>query len=361
MACGCTGVRTGLEPAFKFLDIASSSSTLHQTLIERPTPGVLALHPRRRRQRHRPTSGSPNKKYLIEAMEQNPDGVGFCWWDKDTFQWEVYKDVKMTRKEMLERVDRLEEMNTPWAVHFRWSTGGQIDTKNCHPFKIGDGEYLMHNGTLPVQPRSKARSDTWQFAMCLKTVGSHHLNKMMPVLNGVTSGSRMLYMTRSESGYQYEMTGSWTQTKDGHYSNTRCFFKKQKQVVQVWPAHMRTKKGKLKKQKAKLPKQAPKKGFVETTLGKVIKPAKPKLQVSRPRLSPDLKGRIMRYYNISPTEFIPDNMWHELYDGYVQDKIVGIATPDYDPDRKAHSAPESEFVYRPNYYWEGDNLVWEDE
>jgi hypothetical protein len=47
------------------------------------------------------------------------------------------------------------------AFHFRYRTRGSSSGENVHPFKLGPGLYLMHNGTANVRLRIAGLSDTW--------------------------------------------------------------------------------------------------------------------------------------------------------------------------------------------------------
>ena len=51
-----------------------------------------------------------------------------------------------------------------YALHLRRQTRGSGGVENAHPFRVVDGLYLMHNGTLPIAPAAPRRSDTWHFA-----------------------------------------------------------------------------------------------------------------------------------------------------------------------------------------------------
>lgn len=37
----------------------------------------------------------------------------------------------------------------PCVVHFRMATHGPVTKKNCHPMRLSDGSWLMHNGIMP--------------------------------------------------------------------------------------------------------------------------------------------------------------------------------------------------------------------
>lgn len=47
-----------------------------------------------------------------------------------------------------------------YVLHLRRRTRGSAELANTHPFRIAPGLYLMHNGTLPLEPRHPGQSDT---------------------------------------------------------------------------------------------------------------------------------------------------------------------------------------------------------
>lgn len=50
------------------------------------------------------------------------------------------------------------------AVHARMQTHGKINLENCHPYKVSDTAWLMHNGVLHTgNAADKNRSDTYHF------------------------------------------------------------------------------------------------------------------------------------------------------------------------------------------------------
>ena len=50
-----------------------------------------------------------------------------------------------------------------YVLHLRRRTKGATNSDNTHPFKVTDGIYLMHNGTLRVDTPVTGMSDTWHF------------------------------------------------------------------------------------------------------------------------------------------------------------------------------------------------------
>lgn len=49
-------------------------------------------------------------------------------------------------------------------MHFRWRTHGEVDLENCHPYKVTDDLWMMHNGVLHTgNEDDKSKSDTWHY------------------------------------------------------------------------------------------------------------------------------------------------------------------------------------------------------
>lgn len=161
-----------------------------------------------------------NKEALESAYTDNPDGVGFVWWNKG---WRTCKSIDYTYEQVEAFAQKLDHMGLTWAVHFRWATTGGVTDKNCHPFPIGKGAYLMHNGVLPFDPTDPSRSDTWQFAQWVKQIGARNYDEYASLYEAATKGSRMLYAL---PGGRLELSGDWTERKEGLYSNTRCLYSK---------------------------------------------------------------------------------------------------------------------------------------
>ena len=126
-----------------------------------------------------------DEKTLKACFEANGDGLGFMYshngrlvirknywkprwnpeWDFDRFYQDYYMMHKTYGK------------SSPFALHFRISTSGNVNRENSHPFLVRKGIGLIHNGVLPmpktggsiehlfadkdVNPRY---SDTWHYA-----------------------------------------------------------------------------------------------------------------------------------------------------------------------------------------------------
>jgi hypothetical protein len=155
---------------------------------------------------------------LEQAYKDNPDGVGIMWWDNG---WKECRSIEATYAEVEQFLDKIEGRKVPWAIHFRWATAGKVNKRNCHPFPIGPGAYLMHNGVLPYTPTRKERSDTWQFAQWVKTIGVEKFYEFEELYKEATKGSRMLYALPNGA---LRYSGDWTHKPEGYYSNSRCLY-----------------------------------------------------------------------------------------------------------------------------------------
>lgn len=114
---------------------------------------------------------------LIDAMwEENPHGAGAMWYGDDGLvHWKKgFMTLKGFKRWVRKNIDWLEEVEC--ALHFRITTHGGTSRGNCHPFvcdwnadphlEQGKAEcVLMHNGILPITPRSEDISDSAELAL----------------------------------------------------------------------------------------------------------------------------------------------------------------------------------------------------
>ena len=124
-----------------------------------------------------------------QCAKSNDDGLGLAWMD-----WRQPNPLKRLR---ILRVspdsgrnfdvdwfwERYRQIHQHWGakspiiIHFRWSTRGNVDQYNCHPFRVNPMTALIHNGVLSM-PTHKGHyknlfeydevrsgySDTWHYA-----------------------------------------------------------------------------------------------------------------------------------------------------------------------------------------------------
>lgn len=108
---------------------------------------------------HRPEGITVDWEDLLSAYWANSDGCGLMWFDgpKVRVSRGMWSD-----DEMLDRVCDLGERE--YILHLRIATHGVVSRKNCHPFPVGGGGWVAHNGILRIKQDREDRSDTWHFA-----------------------------------------------------------------------------------------------------------------------------------------------------------------------------------------------------
>lgn len=107
----------------------------------------------------RPPGRTIPKRYLVTAMEDNPDGWGMM---KATSHG-IFSLHGMDEKGFWDAYEFMGDGDL--TIHFRWATHGLKDVINCHPFEILNGEYaVVHNGIIHVDCEVPDMSDTWHFA-----------------------------------------------------------------------------------------------------------------------------------------------------------------------------------------------------
>lgn len=96
-------------------------------------------------------------------------------------------------------------LDTVATIHYRLATHGTVNNANCHPFSLGDGVFLMHNGVLRgdgyVCPVGK-RSDTAILAASL-AMKSHR--QRCYALNELAISNRFCLL----QGNRWKKFGNW--------------------------------------------------------------------------------------------------------------------------------------------------------
>lgn len=99
---------------------------------------------------------------LTDFYARNRDGVGIMWTTKDG-SVDVEKLPAPTLDEWLQFYDSYAR-GRRCAIHLRMRTHGDIDDENTHPYYVGRGFFLMHNGVLATgNANDESKSDTWHF------------------------------------------------------------------------------------------------------------------------------------------------------------------------------------------------------
>lgn len=101
-------------------------------------------------------------EFLNDVWKKNNDGWGITYNDPETNEVVALKGLLFT--DFLTEYFRLDEAYIDFVIHMRYATHGVVNRKNCHPFKVMDGMYLMHNGIFAIDMGNEVKlSDTRVF------------------------------------------------------------------------------------------------------------------------------------------------------------------------------------------------------
>lgn len=100
---------------------------------------------------------------LSDIFTSNPDGIGFMYGSAKGLK--VTKTLPKNLGDATAFIQRLPQDDREIAIHFRWTTHGNTDMINCHPYDVVPGYIaMMHNGVLHTgNAADKEKSDTWHF------------------------------------------------------------------------------------------------------------------------------------------------------------------------------------------------------
>lgn len=85
------------------------------------------------------------KSVLKTCFNHNPHGAGFAY---PTKKGMVIEKGFFHFRLFWSRFRTVQSDKLPMLIHFRVATSGEIDKKNCHPWKIDDNHALIHNGVV---------------------------------------------------------------------------------------------------------------------------------------------------------------------------------------------------------------------
>lgn len=100
---------------------------------------------------------------LLDIFRSNPDGIGIMYATKNKLK--IVKRLPKSLDEARTFIERMPQDTRQLAIHFRWTTHGDTNLENCHPYTVVPNEVaLMHNGVLATgNAADKSKSDTWHF------------------------------------------------------------------------------------------------------------------------------------------------------------------------------------------------------
>lgn len=100
---------------------------------------------------------------LGDIYSSNSDGIGMMYGTVSGLK--VVKHLPKSLADAVAFIKRIPNDERNLAIHFRYTTHGDTDLLNCHPYDVIPGFVsMMHNGVLHTGNHAdKSKSDTWHF------------------------------------------------------------------------------------------------------------------------------------------------------------------------------------------------------
>jgi hypothetical protein len=100
------------------------------------------------------------------CWKNNPHGAGAMWFGNGKVEtFKVHMDEGVEK--FIEMYHAIKPEKKRVALHFRIATHGDKSLSNCHPHRVNDDMWLVHNGIISNIPTKGAESDTAAFARLL--------------------------------------------------------------------------------------------------------------------------------------------------------------------------------------------------
>lgn len=170
--------------------------------------------------------------FIKDVATRNGDGWGIMHNRPSDNKVVVKRGLKLD--EFFPVIHALQEKDIPCVIHFRMRTHGAVDVENCHPFKVVNGVYFMHNGTIDVDIPKKdsgKASDTNVFvrdvlAPLLLSVKDRELTLRSSwfehFMDAQAKSHNSRFVLMDEEGPRFY--GNWTKTTTGIWcSNTYAY------------------------------------------------------------------------------------------------------------------------------------------
>lgn len=184
------------------------------------------------------------KEIIKKAFETNSDGFGLMYLDKSNrvvakkFYTKKINKILKVFKEHSKRCDEI-------ALHFRISTNGNTNNKNCHPFQILNNDndradcFLMHNSPrLPSPLLTEKMSDTYYFSKIIlrpilksnyQLLDNEKFIECLETIAQAECDSRILLLDNFTKSFQF--LGQWHEHKNLKYSNKNIIPSERKHYV----------------------------------------------------------------------------------------------------------------------------------
>lgn len=176
---------------------------------------------------------------LRECFDRNDDGAGFMFCDgnggveirKPFFKFREFYGAY--------RQAVAQYPQSPFGIHFRIATSGEIDKLNAHPHRVWNDMAIIHNGIMPIfVPKGSAESDTVLFVKQVMQTIPTNFNKFTGVvwlLERYMGSSNKVVVLKGDGTHVIlnEKSGHWD--SGAWYSNHSY-----KPVVVMTPTNHRT-------------------------------------------------------------------------------------------------------------------------
>jgi predicted glutamine amidotransferase len=164
------------------------------------------------------------KEFFDNVWKRNNDGWGIMWVSGKGARKKAKASKGLTFDKFWETFNNLQNADVPCMVHMRYNTHGDTNIDMCHPFKVADGVYMMHNGVVDVvtEDYNQKNSDTWAFVDQLvkpmlnnggepgNIIRDERFLFIMKKVIGTTN--RMVFLDKD--GPVFVRTGNWSKTMD---------------------------------------------------------------------------------------------------------------------------------------------------
>lgn len=156
---------------------------------------------------------------IDDIFFSNRDGLGVMY--HTTRGNKVAKSLPKSVTQAREFIQAFPNDDRDLACHWRMRTHGDIDTDNCHPYKVEGSGWLMHNGVLSTgNSADESKSDTWHYCRDFLDGGvmekvAHDEGFLALLADHIGSGNKFVMMTTdgrmSIAGYGrgIEVKGLW--------------------------------------------------------------------------------------------------------------------------------------------------------
>ena len=171
----------------------------------------------------KPFEKEVSKETMRLCWDGNPQGAGYMWAEDGRVQirkgfFKFRRFWKAYRRD----ISRIERAKSGVAIHFRISTSGLLDRKNCHPHRVSRDLAFIHNGILPLEVDQKSPvSDSVLFSDILRDLpaGWHNVSNLKVLVEMDAGRNKLVFLSADGNPFIVnEALGSW---EDGvWYSNT---------------------------------------------------------------------------------------------------------------------------------------------